>query len=119
MKNSYQLIEPEFLNKLDNRFSVFDFAIINFIVDVLRKEETIISLPIKVDVVIANYNGKYPTIGIHYEDESIGNVEDVILNLIKKCMTDYPLGNFYEYLLLNQDRLHEEFKGLGSVPNVT
>lgn len=112
MKKGYQLIEPEFLFKINRELSIVDLGIISFLVDNLRKENTITLLPISIDVVIANYTGNYPVIGVHYEDETVDNVEPIITELIRNYMSKYSLENFYEYLVLNQVKLQMEIEKL-------
>ena len=112
MEKKYQLIEPDFLYKLDSKITVFELGMISFFVDLLKKETSILSLPISIDLVIANYTGNYPVIGVHYEDETIIDVEAIISELLKKYMSNHSLTSFYDYLVQNQDKLFRDIENL-------
>lgn len=68
----YQLIEPFFLPELIRQDATLEvcIAVLCWLVDCLKKEEELKSLPIEIDLIKAEYMGAYPCIGIHYLDNS-------------------------------------------------
>jgi predicted RNA methylase len=106
----YQLIEPDvFLSELVTTEISDDviITIMSWLIHLLKNDNQLKIIPIEIDIVSANYYGRYPCIGIHYLDESIPDIGDVIVQKLKDYYGNTPFSSFYDYVANNSHIITE------------
>jgi hypothetical protein len=96
----YQLIEHDtILSELLVSNEVI-IGISYWFVSLLREDVDLKHLPIEIDVIRANYHGRYPCIGIHYL-EPINNVQEIVFRKLEQYYSDLQFAAFYDYIKKN------------------
>lgn len=112
MQNSpkgYQLIEDDFTSEIVRSYpnEQMASAVLYWLVALLRQEPLLASLPIDIELIVANYVGKYPCIGVHYHqvDFDVDQVEPLILSLMRSYRENRSFGEFHQYLVSHQEEV--------------
>jgi hypothetical protein len=111
----YQLVEIEFIEKLIDSRELLDIATVtvSWLVNSLREDKELNGLPIEIDFICANYHGnKYPCIGIHYKDVSVGDISHIIETKSKDAIKCASLQGFYDFIFKNKSELIENMDQL-------
>lgn len=103
----FQLVEPDSLSNLNLLGTSYEVAMLHWIVSALVGHYIEYSNKFKIEVIIANYQGVYPCIGIHYLDESIPNMELEIERLIDDIIKSNPIGDFLDFSVKNTYIINE------------
>ena len=79
-------------------------TIMHWLVNLLRNDEYLKTLPIEIEVIAVCYTDKYPCIGIHYLQKlnvNLENLELEILSKIEKYCTSLSFASFYNHIKEN------------------
>src|SRR5688500_9031746 len=123
MKGYQLLLDSEFLNKvmgMANAHHELKYYIMYWLVNELRNDTEIKSLPVEIDVVKINFHGSvYPGIGVHYLDQqpdlnftNKDNSTDYGLQIEEKAREIYKKRsflNFFDYIQNNQSEIYQGF----------
>jgi len=103
----YQLIEGNSTSDILQYYPDVQMAsaVLCWFVALLRQEPTLASLPIEIELIVANYVGKYPCIGVHYRDPNLHDVEPFILSCLALYRDSKPFGDFHQYLLEHEEEV--------------
>jgi hypothetical protein len=121
MKGYQLLLEGEFLNQVMGLATAHDelkYSIMHWIVNELKKDTEIRSLPIEIDVVKITFHGStYPGIGIHYLNQKPGlnftdedNITDYGPLIEVKTEEIYrrnSFSNFFNYVYKNRTEIYQ------------
>lgn len=106
----FQLIEPNFTSPLILYMNdELTIAIMCWLIDEVKQDPTIKSLPIELDVVTVYRYEKYPCIGLHY----LNDTEDVGLLVEQKLEEIYrrtPFLKFYDYIVTKHEKINKKIQ---------
>lgn len=103
---SYQLVENEFTSALVNYPDEhLPSLVLAWFVDLLRREPAIASLPVELEVIMAQYVSKYPCIAVHYLTPDAADIEPLILSLLATYRDSRTFGEFHQFLLTHSAEL--------------
>jgi hypothetical protein len=108
----YQLIEPNSISSLNLLGDRYEVAMLHWIVSILRLDFSKKNILIKIDVIVANYQGSYPCIGIHYSDESIPSIESEIESKINEIIDKGSISDFLNFIIENRPLIDQTIKKL-------
>lgn len=111
---SYQLIETDFTGKVNHLKEIqnLDVAIILWLIESLKANGDIKSLPIEIELVCAKYESEsYPCIGLHYLNGSNHDYSVTIQNRITEILK-YSFINFFSFIENNTSLIQDGVKKL-------
>ena len=97
----YQLIEHNFIvTNLLNKGLPDEtvISIMSWLVYLLKNDNYLKDLPINIEIIKVTYEEKYPCIGVHYIDDSLLDLESIILNKIEDYYHNSSFQSFYDYV---------------------
>ena len=103
----YQLIETELTGwvlKLDDAVAI---ATLCWVVDTLKETEPIQSWPIEVELITAQFMGKYPCIAVHYTDTNFTDVGRDLESLVDLLFKEGKHLDFLSYCLNSNARVKQ------------
>ncbi len=104
----YQLIEPDsFLSKLiENEISNdIIIAMMQWLIYLLKNDDQLKKMPIDIDIIPVEYHGRYPCIGIHYLDDSVPDIGEVVLDKLERYHKEATFLSFYDYIINNSNEI--------------
>ena len=111
---SYQLIETDFTGKVNHLKEIqnLDVAIILWLIESLKTNGDIKSLPIEIELVYVKYGSEpYPCIGLHYLNGTDNDYSVAIQNRIMEILK-YSFINFYNFIENNTLLIQDGIKKL-------
>ena len=109
----YQLVEDNFTSAIvhypDKHLPSMVLA---WFVELLRQEPMLACLPIEIELIVAQYESKYPCIGVHYLTPEPENIEPLIHSLLTTYRESRTFGEFHTFLLTHQEAITKFRKAL-------
>lgn len=89
----YQLVEDDFTSELLQLYPDMHVAsaLMSWVVERLRCEPVLAGYPIKIELVVAQYLGKYPCLAVQYLNTQVADVEPLVLSLLADYHARSPM----------------------------
>ncbi|RSK44793.1 hypothetical protein [Hymenobacter perfusus] len=102
-EKGYQLIEVDISNALIHHTAI-EVAVTVFLwlVDTLKKDKALDSLPVEIELIAAQYVNQYPCIGVYYLDPSVKDIGPLIEKLVNSYMNSASFIDFYKFAIANE-----------------
>lgn len=102
----YQLVEDEFTSVIVNYPAEnLSSIVLAWFVDLLRREPAIVSLPVEIELIVAQYVSTYPCIAVHYLTPNPEDIEPLILSLLATYPDSRTFGEFHQFVLTHAEEL--------------
>jgi len=99
----YQLIEPEILESVYS-VSPCNEIMVGILLWVTHKLKNRKFIEIEVDLIIANSHGnKYPTLAIHYINDSTKDMESVVSELVTQIIDSFNFSDYITFTAVHTD----------------
>ena len=108
MTDGHQIVDLPILEKMIKldypNYGLF-VRLLDWLVVELGKSEELSCLPIQIEVIVVEYMGAYPSIGVKYLDTSIDEVEDIIALESKRIISSKSVSNLLGHLFSEDDSI--------------